>query len=383
MTFYTQPIKIVVLGILGSLLIGCAAAAPGITQRRDIGVESVAPQSGALVISEHFENPATWKLTSVGPSGKSSQTLGDSDDPVLSTNFSPDGKYMLVLTRNGWAKVDATTGKQESLVAGAREVQFAQFLPNGQILIVSNQSDRAQTFTVADPTQSGLPVVKQIDDIRYSFSNQRPKLEVLLPTPLRPNDTQPFAANIITEVTSCLPSASGDAVWLLVKSDGYAFLLAAGQAPNSTMQKPLSANASELIALMEAQREGLLTYLAKTGNGAASLAFSDLIPMITNAITNAKLSPNTIHPRLLFLLIQPDDSLNLQFTLHLLNLETNTQQILSTRTNWMPSFGFSPDGGQIFYEAEDGHGIHTLNIADADGGNSREIAQNVKGACWW
>ena len=94
----------------------------------------------------------------------------------------------------------------------------------------------------------------------------------------------------------------------------------------------------------------------------------------------------TISPdgdRLLFLRVIPGGGGKELYSLYLIDLTTDEEpKVLSSETEWIPGYAFSPDGQQILFESNlyDGRALY---LASADGGDVHPITeQGALNPCW-
>ena len=374
-------------------LIGCAGPRP---PRWNIGLYAIAPDGQRASVLEHTGDPLTWQLVGLDLRQGGSRILAQGIDPDTDGSFSPDGRYLLVHASEGWSRVDTSTGQRTSLDWKDQTIVSVQFLPNGDLLVVSDAGDGTQsfeTFNVADLLRADISVRK----VQYSFSAQRPASAIsTLGTIL------PFLG-VTGPIQTCVQrSVAAKVRWLLISADDRVFILSAepGSPPSSTgLPNKLSAS---VIRLLDQQEEIIKAKLAPLPSGSqkgtpapsntltASPTLSpELIHLYAGLSALGGLSPAPSKNQLFFMLTEFGQDDKPQFSLYLIDLSTNAEpQLLSTRTPWVPSFTFSPDGQQILFESnlfgsklEDDR---LLYIGNSDGTHiQRVVDQTVAGVCWY
>jgi hypothetical protein len=313
--------------------------------------------------------------------------LAEGVDSWPESSFSPDGSYLLFRTPDGWILRDMDTGQQSQAATGDEHVQF---LPNGQLLVVTSSDDELSEFRVVHDL--ALPQERSllIDRVRYSFSTQRPTQESQLAYE---------RARLV-----CARSAISDpAMWAIVGADGAAFVLVAGPDGVSVEDRGLSAGLATLLdrqaAIVEAElrarlaRESLEEQFRQEAEEAGEVLseqeldarVEDQLEAYRSLLLDLTLF-GTLSPggtRLLFLLAEFSEDDRPLYSLYLIDLATGAEpQPLSSGTEWQPSFAFSPDGRQVLFESNR-EGARSLYLASSDGTNIRRVAlQEALSPCW-
>jgi dipeptidyl aminopeptidase/acylaminoacyl peptidase len=366
---------------LAFILIATALAACVVTQgANDVGVDAIAPDGRRANIVRYNEPPPTWRLIQLDLTGGAPITLALEISPTHSV-FSPDGQNMLMRTSAGWKQITIGTGKQITITQPSENVQWLQYLPDGQLLKVTQLPDNTQLFSIIDPARPNITPSKV--QVRYSFSIYRQGADALA---LWNNWLVNKGAKLATLCPQ--PQMPGQVIWAMVDNNNTVHILIATSRGSFLQPLPakLSSRVTELLAQQEnAIRPRVRAELMKKEGLSPQQLESQTDELVLQALGGlspfSSLSPNPDLPRLLLVLVNLEDDQPL-YTLYLNDLATGAEPlVLSSKTKWPPSFAFSPDGKQILYE-RDQNGHRTLYIADSDGAQPQLVAVDSAGACW-
>ena len=370
-----------------SLLIGCTGPA---RPKWNIGLYAIAPDGQRVGVLEHTGDPLAWQLVGLDLRRGGLRILAQAVDPLTDGSFSPDGRYLLANTSEGWSRVDTSTGQRTNLGWKDEAITSIQFLPNGDVLVVSEAGDGTQSFeifNVADPKQAEISVKR----VQYSFSAQRPTSAISTLSGFLP------LLGVTDSIPTCVQRPAPARVrWLLISTDDRAFILSAdpGSPPSSYgLPEKLSSGITRLLK----KQEEVFVRLAQAFSGSQGRTPSanntpappstlppEQIRRYAGLSALGVLSPALSKNQLFFMLTEFRTDGRPQFSLYLIDLSTNAEpQLLSTQTSWIPGFTFSPDGQQILFESNQ-EGSRLLYIGNSDGTSIRRVVdQTVVGACWY
>ena len=382
----TYLYALLVTGIIA--LVSCAPAGP----RWQIGLHAVSPNGEWASVVEHTGDPLTWQLARLDLRRGESKVLARGIAPDTAGSISPDGRFVLARTPDGWSSIDVTTGRQIAVTGKDESVESVQFLPNGDLLILSNAKDGTRSFVVAksaSPRDASL----RVDRVQYSFSAQTLRTAVLPLSGFLP------LFGLTDRIQDCAQRSSPQRVrWLLVDAyDKVSILNVSPDGPPS-LQGLTTKQSYNVTALLRRQVDIVATRMAPPKDGTKAALTPGSIPASPTAISPETIrgyagqmslgsfSPSTSKNELLLMLaeIAEGDKWLFFFSLYLIDLDTGAEpQLLSSRSEWIPSFAFSPDGRQILYE-KNLDGVRSLHIANSDGTSPRRVVgQNVAGICWY
>lgn len=378
---------LLVTGIIA--LVSCAGVP---TPRWQIGLHAISPNGEWASVIEHTGDPLTWQLARLDLRRGESKVLARGIAPDTAGSISPDGRFVLARTPDGWSSIDVTTGQQIAVTGKDESIESVQFLPNGDLLILSNVRDTTRSFVVAKSTNPRDASLR-VDKVQYSFSAQA------LRTAVSPVSSFLSLWGVTDRIQDCAQRSSPQRVrWLLVDLDDKVSILSVSPDSPPSLQGLPPKLSSGVTMLLKRQVDIVASRLAQPGKEGTKAA---LTPGSIPASPTATLSPETIRGyaglmslgsfspstsknQLLFMLAEFGEGDKLLFSLYLIDLDTGAEpQLLSTRSQWIPSFAFSPDGRQILYE-KNLEGVRSLYIANSDGTNARRVVgQNVAGTCWY
>jgi dipeptidyl aminopeptidase/acylaminoacyl peptidase len=363
----------------------------------DVGLDAISPDSHWATLVEYSGDPPTPQLVRLDLQSGETMTLVRDIDPRPKSSFSPsDSDYVLFHTQEGWY-LDIAASQPYTVPAKSRDQ--VQFLPDGELLVIDlydDLTDDLTRFRVFDPPDSASPS-KSENLICYWFSNQRRDLHV---------------GEERKSVGAAGFSAPDTMRWVMVKQDYAVSMLIAGPDGISveSLRPDQSTGVKETLRRQEAMAQravvtDLLTEEIKqqaTDAGEdlsdeelayrvkerleilsdAEIAlrakdeFGDDLSWVVSLILSGILSPDGGK---LLVLCQDQDS---QYSLFLVDLDTGAGTIeLSDDTAWVPSFGFSPDGRHILYEANGEQG-RSLYLANSDGSHSRLVEPGALRPRW-
>ncbi len=367
-----------------SLLVGCAGPT---LPRWNIGPYAIAPDGQRAGVLEHAGDPLTWQVVGLDLRGGESRILAQGVDPYTDGSFSQDGRYLLVHTSEGWSRVDTATGQLTGPDWKDETIVSVQFLPNGDLLVVSDASDGTQsfeTFNVTDTRQANISVKK----VKYSFSAQRPAMAISTLGSMLP------LLGVTDPIPVCAQRPAPERVrWLLISADDRASILSADPgSPPSTYGLP-DRLSSSVTRLLKDQEDAITRLVQAFGGrqGETPVASHTPTPPPPEQIRRyaglsvlGVLSPALSKNQLFFMLTEFRADGRPQFSLYLIDLSTNAEpQLLSTKTTWIPGFAFSPDGQQILFESNR-EGSRLLYMGNSDGTSIRRVVdQTMAGACWY
>lgn len=350
--------------------------------RPDFGIDAIAPNGAQVTIAEHQIMDATlkWNLILLDLQNNRHTTLTEAFTPSHSSSFSPDGNYVLFVEHGKWLVMHVNT-EHRFEVASLEEKGRVEFLPSGELLVISSTGDGLyQLEIVSDPANPQETEV-YMENVRYIFPGQ-------------PSDLSDYAMNAFSP--SCPePPALDQKVWITVNDKNVVTLLLADYGgPSKRKLTNLSANLADLLEGHEKMLEELIRSefcmpeVEAQAEANKPLSEEDLekIEECAQTMLSQTLggipSPNGM--KLLFVRINAISD----YTLYLIDLETQSDEILSSETDWIPYFSFSPDGEQILFESNLAFdsayaGERGLYIANSDATNIRRLdVPEASVPCW-
>lgn len=371
----------------------------------DVGLVSVAPDGKAALILERSGDPPALNLLRLDLASVATTPVLAGINSNSFANLSPDGKSVLYRGVEGWQLIDLSSGEQTP-VTGMN--QDAQFLPDGEILVISVSEGRGDFSTVA-ATPNGLVTTPVLSDTRYMFGN--------LGNPALTAGLASYLPAIPRRANACGGAPHTDRrVWVTVNTSGSVSVLVATE-DGITVQRLNPRLSSGVITMLEQQRQRLqptitrLRSLWEAGakeqfsrNAAArgepfseqefNLQFEQLSQSIEWAILNSSMLalPSLDGNRLLFLQVEPQENLtpssqptsDAKYYLYLVDMRAQKDPFpISSDTTWVPSFAFSPDSRQIIFESNR-DGDRALYLGNSDGSNIRSLGKSEQLiACWY
>jgi hypothetical protein len=366
------------------IIFGAVTLAACQPSARGAGLDTISPDGRWATVVERSGDPVTLRLLRLDLDTGETILLaeGIAHNPVSS--FSPDGRYVVYRAVNGWWLRDLTAAEP---ITVSEKVEALEFLPTGRLLATSRIDDLEQFETIS-PSNPQIHSFLQ-GGIRYRFSDQTPDRALL-------------------EDTGQLPCARPPTMawqqWVMIDADGAVSVLTSTR--DDVVVRTLAPRLSDRVTeLLERQAVTIESWLAEErkelekdireyAESQEDVSFSDedLEAFLDEQIEQRRASFmgltlfGTISPdgdRLLFLRVIPGGGGKELYSLYLIDLTTDEEpKVLSSETEWIPGYAFSPDGQQILFESNlyDGRALY---LASADGGDVHPIAeQGALNPCW-
>lgn len=351
---------------------------------RSVGLDAISPDGRWATIVEQSA-PATLRLLRLDiETGEGTLLTENIASYSPGSSFSPDGRYVVYRARGGWWLRDVTAGEA---ITVSEKVEALEFLPTGELLATSLIDDLEQFETIS-PSNPQIHSFLQ-GGIRYRFSDQIPDRALL-------DDTG--------QLPCARPPTTAQAQWVMIDADGAVSVLMATR--DDVQVRRLAPRLSERVTeLLERQAVTMESWLAEErrelekdireyADSQEDVSFSDeeIDALLEELLAQRRSSFmgltlfGTISPdgnRLLLLRAVPGGGGKELHSLYLIDLTTDAEpKVLSSETEWIPGYAFSPDGQQILFESNlyDGRALY---LADADGGDIHPIVeQDALNPCW-
>jgi len=394
----TARLKHLLAAIIALWVVALAACTPRYFGY-DVGLDAISPDGRWATIVEYGGPPPTSQLVRLNLESGDTILLAEDIPSSPESSFSPDGRYVLLRTYNGWALTDVTVGRQVTVTT--RREDHVQFLLEGELLV--RASDDGQTrFSVVDPADPEKPSLT-VNRVRYCFSSQYP---------------DPVCLSGANQSVCARPPISDSVQWVMVNTDYTVSFFAARPGERfsvDTLTQEESEGVTKLLRQQEAIairqlvrqwadedkvlsdeelelrfKELLKAEIKQTAYKddvlneeelelQAEDQFQEYVSWFVNSNLSGTLS--AYERKLLVLCTEPGEGDTPLYSLYLADLEAGTATIVST-TDWEPRFTFSPDGRQILFEANGDDG-RSLYLANSDGSAARPIVeQGVLSPCW-
>lgn len=349
-----------------------------------VGLDAISADGRWATVVERSGDPATMRLLRLDLETGETNLLADSVAYNPVSSFSPDGRYVVYRAVGGWWLRDLTAGLA---ITVSEEAEAIEFLPTGRLLVTSQVDDLKQLETAppSDPrSRSSLQ-----GGIRYRFSDQ-------------PSD--PALLDDVSQMPCARPPTSTvQAQWVVIDAGGAVSILTPARAVQAQRLAPrLSDRVTELLerqaviieSWLAEERKKLEKEIKEEADSQEDVSFSDeeMDTLLEELLAQRRASFmgltifGTISPdgnRLFLLRAVPGGGGKDLHSLYLIDLTSDeTPQVLSSETEWIPSYAFSPDGQQILFESNlyDGRALY---LADADGGDIHPIVeQDALNPCW-
>ena len=401
-----------------------------------VGLDAISPDGRWATVVERSGDPATMRLLRLDlETGETTLLAEDiADNPV--SGFSPDGRYVVYRTRGDWWLRDLTAAEAITI---SEEVEALEFLPTGELLVTS-RIDGLEQFETVSPADLQVPSLLA-GRIRYRFSDQPPYQALLddtrqLPcahppttvrlqwvaidaggavsvlTPTRPTEWErklhPRLSDRVTEFFE--RQAVTVEYWVAEERKEWEREIIRAYAESqgdfsfsdeelALFDEQLEQYRASLVSLtlfgtMSPDGDRLLFLRVIPGGGDKQLYSLYLIDLTSDAEPQVLSSETEWVPgyafspdgdRLLFLHVIAGGGDKKLYSLDLIDLTTHRKPqflSLSSETEWIPSYAFSPDGQQILFESNR-DGVRALYLANADGGDIHPIVeQGALNPCW-
>jgi WD40 repeat protein len=352
---------------------------------RWVGLDTVSPDGRWATIVEQSA-PATLRLLQLDmETGEATLLAEDIAAYSPGSSFSPDGRYVVYRARGGWWLRDLTAGEPITVSEG---VEALEFLPTGELLVTS-LVDGLKQFETASPSDPRIRTFLQ-GRILYRFSDQPPDPALL-------DDASQL-------ICARPPTSTVQSQWVTIDADGAVSVLTATR--DDVQVRRLAPRLSDRVTeLLERQAVTMESWLAEEkkklekdikeyADSQEGVSFSDedMDALLEELLAQRRSSFmgltlfGTISPdgnRLLFLRAVPGGGDKKLHSLYLIDLTTDADpKVLSSETEWIPGYAFSPDGRRILFQSNRDGG-RTLYLANADGGDIHPIVeQGVLNPCW-
>ena len=383
----SSPLKHLLVAIVASWVVALSACARG--PQWHVGLDAIASDGHWGTAIEHSGDPLTWQLVLFDLLEEQPPiVLAQNVDARTVSSFSPDSRYVLFRTPDGWSLVDTTTSQQVEVAAGDERVQF---LPDGELLVISPTDDGLTQFVVIADLTDLQQRSSIIDRIRFSFQNQLSDAGVEL------------LGGVVSPVCESR-SVSGYDLWTIVKADGTVSVFVT--TPDGISMKDLVPKlAAGVTTLLNRQAAGIQRVLTpkrselreqikqKATDAGEALGeeelerqveneFQQLVSDVFGSSLFGSLSPDGT--KLFFLRVEAGEGDKWLYSLYLIDLATGAEpRVLSSETEWVPSFSFSPNSRQMLFESNRDGG-RSLYLANSNGTNIQRLpVQRAFNPCWY
>jgi hypothetical protein len=392
-----------------ALLVGC-----GGSETYFPGLDSISPDGHSALLNEVQEGTSNWVILNLDTGETRSREKERSE--IGFSDFSPDGRYLVAGLDKGWTLFDVSTFPSEGITltngSPLSLSEFAEFLPNGDLLLT--ETDSAGIHVDRIVPEKVPPVVRErLADARWVFPSavilgHLQSLFAFVPfiSFVSSNHNELGKQIAETVLTKCFanswPIKRDQMSWILLDSDYSTSVLTANRRgvelkrldpamsrgftvllnqQKANYQDEIAAKASQFETEIKARaaKEGQALSDAEIQSQVAAQIQAELWSRVITSILGLA-SPDG--SSLFFVRAEPDTR-NQRMSLFLVPLNGSEFPVpLTTRTDWLPQFGFSPDGKQIYFESNR-DGTRGFYVADSDGSNIQRLPiDDATSVCW-